>query len=88
MATEKKKSKPRIGSALDMQRYLEKLFFSAMEAGDRKAAAYCAQIWISSEAYAREERKHLTPERTSLDDLCDILRTHREKLSEEEVDEE
>lgn len=65
--------KIRINCALDMQREIEELFFLAKMNGDIKQAAYLCQVWISCEGYAEKAREKTRTERTSLDDLVDIL---------------
>lgn len=67
------KRKTRITSALDMQRELEELFQQAKAEGNVKSAAYLAQVWASLEGHAAKEREKAKEERTSIDDLVDIL---------------
>ncbi|NCC61171.1 MAG: hypothetical protein EOM12_09550 [Verrucomicrobiae bacterium] len=79
--------KPRkIGSALAMQGQLEELFFQAVEAGNIKAAGYIGQIWVSCEAYAKEERAGKDRETTSIDKLCKILDKARKELQIKETE--
>lgn len=70
-----KKTKSKLTSALAMQGELEALFFQAKEAGNIKQAAYLSQVWCSLENHAAREREALAKaqEKTSLDDLVDIL---------------
>ena len=75
-----KKRKTRINCALDMQREIEELFFLAKMNGNIKQAAYLCQVWISCEGYAEKEREKTRTERTSLDDLVDILGDMRAKF--------
>lgn len=82
-----KKSK-RIGSALDLQRHLEAMFFAALESGDIRAAGYAAQLWISAEGHAKEERKQKDDKNTPLDNLCKILEKARKELREKEREHE
>jgi hypothetical protein len=72
------KKRSKINGALEMQAELEKLFYKAIKSGDIKLAAYISQCWLSAESHAKEERKEKCEKRTSLDDLCDILREYRE----------
>ena len=76
-----KKKKIRINGALDMQAELEILFYKAIDSGDVKLAAYISQCWLSAESHAKEERKEKSNERTSIDDLCDILREYRKNFN-------
>ncbi|PKN40870.1 MAG: hypothetical protein CVU60_13545 [Deltaproteobacteria bacterium HGW-Deltaproteobacteria-18] len=74
------RSKRRIGSALRLQQELEALFFQAVEAGDLKASGYLAQIWVSCENHAKEERAQKKSQKTSIDQLCKILSEGRKEL--------
>lgn len=66
-----------------MQNEIAKLFRIAVEKGDLKTAGYLAQIWVSCEAHAKEERKLKSNEHTAIDDLVDILRECRSKFNSE-----
>lgn len=70
----------RIGSALRMQQEIEGLFYKAVEAGDLKTSGYLAQIWVSCENHAKEERAKKKGQKTSLDQLCKILSEGRKEL--------
>ncbi len=79
--------KPRkIGSALAMQAQLEELFFQAVESGNIKAAGYIGQIWVSCEAYAKEERAGKDQATTSIDNLCKILNRARKEMKIREAE--
>ena len=77
-----KKSKPKITSALDMQGELEELFRTAKANGDIRQAAYVSQVWASLESHAAKERERLTEDRTSIDDLVEIMKEWRKDLVE------
>ncbi|NCC85020.1 MAG: hypothetical protein EOM03_12970 [Clostridia bacterium] len=79
-----KKSKPKITSALDMQGELEELFQAAKAKGDIRQAAYVSQVWASLESHAAKEREKQTEERTSIDDLVDIMKEWRQDYLEKE----
>jgi hypothetical protein len=74
----------KIKSALDMQGELEELFQSAKAKGDIRQAAYVSQVWASLESHAAKERERLTEDRTSIDDLVDIMRDWRKDYLEKE----
>lgn len=76
-------SKKKICSAIEMQEEISKLFRLAIEKDDLKTAGYLAQIWISCETHAKEERKVKSYEHTSIDDLVEILKDCRSKFNSE-----
>lgn len=78
----------KIGSALALQKQLESLFFQAVESGDTKAAGYIAQIWVSAEGHAKEERKAKQDKNTAIDKLVIELQKQRKKLKIEDTENE
>lgn len=80
----------RIGSALALQKHLEGLFFQAVESGDTKAAGYIAQIWVSAEGHAKDERKMKQEKNNSIDKLVKELQKQRKahEIKEDSTDEE